>query len=115
MDGASNTAIGGTGLMGAAAGANAITVGGGKHTMEELFLACKQAGVRWMVVLKDRNYEKTKMAKVRDVQTRTDADVHKKDLAEYLALLKSGAAPPFSTFFALCSDPDVCRDDDDEL
>ena len=94
MDGASNTAIGGTGLMGAAAGANAITVGGGKHTMEELFLACKQAGVRWMVVLKDRNYEKTKMAKVRDVQTRTDADVHKKDLAEYLSLLKSGAAPP---------------------
>jgi hypothetical protein len=94
MDGASNTAIGGTGLMGAAAGANAITVGGGKHTMEVLFLACKQAGGRWMVVLKDRNYEKTKMAKVRDVQTRTDADVHKKDLAEYLALLKSGTAPP---------------------
>lgn len=50
MDGAPNTAICGTGLMGASS--SAVNVGGGRHTMEELFLACKQVAFCWCKLLR---------------------------------------------------------------
>eukprot|EP01087_Luapelamoeba_hula_P021459 TRINITY_DN7508_c0_g1_i2.p1 TRINITY_DN7508_c0_g1~~TRINITY_DN7508_c0_g1_i2.p1 ORF type:complete len:1685 (-),score=296.46 TRINITY_DN7508_c0_g1_i2:8-5062(-) len=62
--------------------------------LEELYVNCKQAGIPWMVILKDRSYDTTRMVRVKDVEKRTDTEMHRNELAVYMQRLKKRREDP---------------------
>jgi len=62
-----------------------------------MWAMCRWSGIGWMVILKDRTYEKSRMIKVKDVIRRTEQDVHRTALVAHLLFVlqraRSGHTP----------------------
>lgn len=78
-----------------------------KLSLDELYTQCKQVGIPWMVIVRDRTNTTKNTVKVKSVEKRVEADVLRDDLADYMVrLLKNkeqAASTPVPTTTATTS------------
>jgi hypothetical protein len=60
-------------------------------SVEELAVACREKRIPWCVVLKDRNYNMRGVVRLRNVDSRTEVDVPRREIAD--VILRAAGVP----------------------